>query len=152
MKIMNKTLHSKSSIRSKIAERSKKGYEEVEKRMVLATQIADAIKNAGLTKKQFADKIGKQPSEITKWLSGTHNFTTKTITKIEQYLNVKLDYNKVKAGTYKLKDNKYSHLAEIEVSKKTKQLQHLSFTYEKCKTPKFIAWSSNCNVNAACLI
>lgn len=43
--------------------------------MMLAANIADDMQIACLSKKQFADKMGKNPSEITKWLSGTHNFT-----------------------------------------------------------------------------
>ena len=33
----------------------------------------------GLTKLQFAQALGKKPSEVTKWLSGQHNFTLSTI-------------------------------------------------------------------------
>ncbi|MDE7393547.1 MAG: helix-turn-helix domain-containing protein [Muribaculaceae bacterium] len=33
----------------------------------------------GLSKKQFADALGRRPSEITKWLSGQHNFTIATL-------------------------------------------------------------------------
>ena len=33
----------------------------------------------GLNKKQFAKALGKRPNEITRWLSGGHNFTIATI-------------------------------------------------------------------------
>jgi hypothetical protein len=42
--------------------------------MLLAAQIEDAMLAKGIGKKQFADILGKKPSVITKWLSGTHNF------------------------------------------------------------------------------
>lgn len=41
-----------------------------------------------MTKSEFALKVNKQPSEITKWLSGTHNFTIDTICEIAAALDV----------------------------------------------------------------
>ena len=41
-----------------------------------------------MTQKNLADMLGKKESEISKWMSGTHNFTLKTIAKIESVLNV----------------------------------------------------------------
>ena len=34
--------------------------------------------------------LGKRPSEVTKWLSGLHNLTLKSITKMEVALGVNL--------------------------------------------------------------
>ena len=49
----------------------------------LSFQISDRInelmRQRGLTKKQFADALGRRPSEVTKWLSGQHNFTIATL-------------------------------------------------------------------------
>ncbi|MCM1355903.1 MAG: helix-turn-helix domain-containing protein [Staphylococcus sp.] len=57
--------------------------EVVRKEVDLSFQISDRIEELmlerGLNKKQFADAIGRRPSEITKWLSGQHNFTIATI-------------------------------------------------------------------------
>lgn len=58
-------------------------YEQVERKMRIAAYIEDAMTRAGLTKSQFARLMGKYPSEITKWLSGTHNFTSDLLTEIE---------------------------------------------------------------------
>lgn len=44
--------------------------ERTDKKMGLAAKIADTIKMRGLSKKQFAQKMNKVPSEISKWLSG----------------------------------------------------------------------------------
>ena len=45
------------------------------------------MKSCGLTKKEFAKAMDVQPSIVTRWLSGKHNFTVETIFDIEQKLN-----------------------------------------------------------------
>lgn len=41
-------------------------------------------------KKDFARLLNKRDSEISKWLTGRHNFTTQTIARIETALGSKL--------------------------------------------------------------
>ncbi|MCR4919360.1 MAG: helix-turn-helix transcriptional regulator [Prevotella sp.] len=52
----------------------------------LSFEIADRIdallKQKGITQKELAAKMGKRESEISKWLTGRHNFTTKTLAGI----------------------------------------------------------------------
>lgn len=59
-------------------------------KMILATRISKAIVASGLSKKEFSLKMNVQPSVISKWLSGTHNFTIHTLVEIEQRLNSKI--------------------------------------------------------------
>jgi ribosome-binding protein aMBF1 (putative translation factor) len=61
-----------------------------DRKMRIACMIDDAMKAKGLGKKQFADKVGRKPSEITKWLSGTHNFTIETLADIERVLGIRI--------------------------------------------------------------
>lgn len=68
----------------------KSEYEKTEKRMLLAVRIENSMKEKGFNKIQFASAMKVQPSVITKWLSGTHNFTTDTLFDIEQVLGVSL--------------------------------------------------------------
>lgn len=63
---------------------------KTDKKMILATKIANAIKASGLKKSELAENMGKNPSEISKWLSGTHNFTIDTLLDIERELSIKL--------------------------------------------------------------
>lgn len=63
---------------------------KTDKKMILATKIANAIKAKGFKKSEFAEILGKQPSEISKWLSGTHNFTIDTLMDIERVLSIQL--------------------------------------------------------------
>jgi ribosome-binding protein aMBF1 (putative translation factor) len=71
-------------------ERDPKQTERVKKRMKLAAKIEDGIKAKRWKKKDLAEALNKQPSEITKWLSGTHNFTTDTLFEIEDILDINL--------------------------------------------------------------
>lgn len=55
----------------------------------LSSEISDRIdalmRQRGLSKKQFADALGRRPSEITKWLSGQHNFTIATLAMLSSF-------------------------------------------------------------------
>jgi ribosome-binding protein aMBF1 (putative translation factor) len=64
--------------------------EMVRRRMMISARIDDALKAKGWTQKQLADIMGKRPSEVTKWLSGNHNFTLETISLIEKNLEITL--------------------------------------------------------------
>lgn len=54
-----------------------------QKRALLAARLRDILAELGWKKKDLAEKLGKNPSEVTKWLSGKHNFTTDTLAEIE---------------------------------------------------------------------
>lgn len=58
----------------------------VEKNLAIANKIHEMLKERGLKPADLARMLDKKPSEISKWLTGTHTFTTKTITKIETVL------------------------------------------------------------------
>ena len=56
----------------------------------IAERISEILKAKGLTQKDFARLLNKRDSEISKWLTGRHNFTTQTIARIETALGSKL--------------------------------------------------------------
>lgn len=58
----------------------------VEKNLAIANKIYEMLQDRGLKPVDLARLLHKKPSEISKWLTGTHTFTTKTITKIETVL------------------------------------------------------------------
>ena len=62
--------------------------EQTKVKMQLAIRIEDLMRAKNLNKSQFAEKVGKHSSEITKWLSGTHNFTIDILTEIAFALEV----------------------------------------------------------------
>ncbi len=59
-----------------------------QKKELLAEFIRDKMRRVNLKSNEFAEKINKRPSEITKWLSGSHNFTIDTIFEIEEKLGI----------------------------------------------------------------
>jgi transcriptional regulator with XRE-family HTH domain len=64
--------------------------EQAKHKMLLAASIEDLMIAKKWSKSQFAQKVGKNPSEITKWLSGTQNFTIDVLTEIASALGVEL--------------------------------------------------------------
>lgn len=64
--------------------------EKIEKRMLLAARIDEAIKAKGWKQKDLAKALKKSPSEISKWLSGTHNFTSDSLFDLERVLKVSI--------------------------------------------------------------
>ena len=48
----------------------------------LANRIYDILDKKGMTQKDLAKLLGKTETEVSRWLSGTHNFTIATIAKI----------------------------------------------------------------------
>lgn len=62
----------------------------VETKFNLANNIEALLKNKGISKSEFAALMGKSPSEISKWLSGKHNFTIDTLMEIAHALRTDL--------------------------------------------------------------
>lgn len=58
----------------------------VDRSFDIADRIHEIITRKGISQREFAEMLGKNESEISKWLSGTHNFTIKTITRLEVVL------------------------------------------------------------------
>ncbi len=65
-------------------------HREVEMQMAVSNRIYDLMTEKGLSKAEFARAIGKRPCEITKWLSGQHNFTLKTLALLSSFFGVPL--------------------------------------------------------------
>jgi hypothetical protein len=57
---------------------------------MLAAIISKKLADKKIGKSQFAEMVKKKPSVITRWLSGTHNFTSDTISDIGLVLGINL--------------------------------------------------------------
>ena len=79
--------------------------ERIECRMLFAARIDSAMKAKGWKAKDLLKALGKKnPSEVTRWLSGTHNFTMDTLVDLQRVLGIKLlktDLDTNEVSTYR---------------------------------------------------
>ena len=80
--------YSSPVIKALLSEISPVGKKQNYTKMTIAARLDDLIKARGWSKPEFAEKVNKNPSEITKWLSGTENFTIDTLAEIALVLNM----------------------------------------------------------------
>ncbi len=59
--------------------------EETRLSFAISNRLDTLMHEKGLNKKQFAEALGKRPNEITRWLSGEHNFTIATIAMLSSF-------------------------------------------------------------------
>lgn len=52
----------------------------------LVVRINQLLRENDISKKELAEKMDKKPSEISKWLSGEHNFTLRSLAKLSAEL------------------------------------------------------------------
>jgi transcriptional regulator with XRE-family HTH domain len=64
--------------------------EQTSVKMQLAANIENHIRSKGWSKTRFASELNKSQPEISKWLSGAHNFTVETLVQISQVLGVEI--------------------------------------------------------------
>lgn len=55
---------------------------QMEMSVAVANRIYDILEAKGMTQKELALKLGKTETEVSRWLSGTHNLTLSTISKV----------------------------------------------------------------------
>lgn len=90
----------------------------VSKSFDITDQILDILERKGLSQKELAELLGKNESEISKWMKGTHNFTEETIAKIELALGEPVTI------TIKQAEEKYGGLRK-KMEEQEKKLHHL---------------------------
>lgn len=78
-------------MRSKVAERIMQRVPEETKIFVrwygdLVVRINEILDKNHWTQKELSDRLGKKPSEISKWLNGDHNFTLRSLAKLQAEL------------------------------------------------------------------
>ena len=63
---------------------------EVEKNLTIVEKINMLLVDRYLTPREFANKLGESPSEVSKWLNGSHRLSPEDIAKIEVALEADL--------------------------------------------------------------
>lgn len=56
----------------------------------LSDRIHEILESKGLTQKDLAEMLGKKESQVSKWMTGTHNFTIKTLALLEVKLGASI--------------------------------------------------------------
>lgn len=59
---------------------------QMELSVAIANRIYDILEEKKMSQKEFALLMGKTETEVSRWLSGTHNLTMATICKISAAL------------------------------------------------------------------
>jgi len=80
----------KTSFNNMVADTSPEIQGEVAMEFTLSNRINELMVEKGLSKVEFARAIGKRPSEVTKWLSGQHNFTVRTLALLSAFFGESL--------------------------------------------------------------
>lgn len=62
----------------------------VSKYLDIVERIHQILAAKGLTQKDLAQRLDKRESEISRWLSGSHNLTLKSIAKLEAALGAEI--------------------------------------------------------------
>ena len=75
----------KTSLRELLGDITPEERAEARLSFQISNRLDFLMQEKGLSKKQLADAIGKRPSEITRWLSGEHNFTISTLAMISSF-------------------------------------------------------------------
>jgi ribosome-binding protein aMBF1 (putative translation factor) len=83
-----KKIYKSKALEDFFMNKDSKSYKRTEKNMLLALRIENARKSLGWNRVRLAKEMNVEPSVITKWLSGTHNFTTDTLFDIEDKLGI----------------------------------------------------------------
>ena len=71
---------------------------QMELSVAISNRIYDILERKGMSQKEFAHMMGKTETEVSRWLSGTHNLTLATICKISIALGE--DIVRVVGGSY----------------------------------------------------
>ncbi|SHG16381.1 Helix-turn-helix [Salegentibacter echinorum] len=61
-----------------------------ERNLAISNKVQVILNQRGIKQKEFAAMLNKKPSEVSKWLSGLHNLTLKSIIKMEVALDIDL--------------------------------------------------------------
>lgn len=79
---------------------SKESKLYVARSLAIANQIIMVLEKKGMKQKDLASLLGKKEAEVSRWLAGFHNFTIKSIAKIESALGEQLIFteSEIRAG------------------------------------------------------
>ena len=95
----------------------------VKRNLAISDKVRKILSGRNLSDKDFAKMLNKTQSEVSKWLSGSHNLTQKSIVKMEIALGVQLIYIE--------QVHKYVYLGKIEGKLENEIKKYSSRGYKK---------------------
>jgi antitoxin component HigA of HigAB toxin-antitoxin module len=110
----------------------------VENNMEIVDYIYDLLAEMKMKPVDLARALDKKPAEISKWLSGTHNLTLQSITKIEVALDADIIMTPAQA---KVKFEKIKYVPMAVTAKVNKPGAFVSTSYDHSETS-----SSGCGI------
>lgn len=112
----------------------------------ITERILYLLKDRGLTQKELAELLGKKnTSEISKWLSGNHNFTIATLTKLRVALKSRL-FNVCSPKLYEIENTEWGK-PNLNVLSDDKQLIDKNIQTSMCSEIKMIPMCKFAKVN-----
>lgn len=106
---------------------------QVRNRIKIACQLDDLIKSKGYKSyAEFAKKMDRHSSEISKWLSGSHNFTIDTLTELCHHLDIELSDIFAREKIETLQTNEIRLKLKID---STNRESYSCFNYKAVETP-----------------
>jgi transcriptional regulator with XRE-family HTH domain len=97
----------------------------VKRNLAISNKVRKILSERNLSDKGLAKMLNKNQSEVSKWLSGSHNLTQKSIIKMEIALGVQLIYIE--------QVHKYVYLGKIEGKLEDEIKKYSSNNYKKSK-------------------
>ena len=85
----------------------------IDKNFAITEKVRIAMEAKGWKSVDLAKAMDKSPSEVSKWLSGMHNLTLKSLVKMEQALDICLVH------TETIKEYQYVNLGTVKKSEKS---------------------------------
>ena len=82
-----------------------------------ANRIFDVMTELGMKQRDLAKALGKTETEVSRWLSGTHNLTIATIAKIAAVLGDDIITTTTSTHPYKLPEEQYVAMAAEDIHK-----------------------------------
>ena len=85
--------------------------------LAIANRIFDVMAERGMKQRDLAKALGKTKTEVSRWLSGTHNLTIATIAKIAAVLGDDIITTTTSMHPYKLREKQEVILAAEDIHK-----------------------------------
>lgn len=104
----------------------------------ITIRVHEIMKCKGITQKDLAEAMDKKPSEISKWLKGEHNFTLRSLAKLEAELD-EIIINVPKSDNARTTLYHPSRLSVKPAQKSPRIVAFSEYSFKHQKTEKYVS-------------